>query len=73
MPATSKNAAPAPAAEPPSKKRKMDAVEQKYYAVRAGFTPGVYTSWSLCQQQITGFKGAQCAFPIVYCDSYEPR
>ncbi|AEO64782.1 822debb2-4017-4d09-98ef-c3911b9844ea [Thermothielavioides terrestris] len=69
MPATSKNAAPAPAAEPPSKKRKMDAVEQKYYAVRAGFTPGVYTSWSLCQQQITGFKGAQFKSFLSYDDA----
>lgn len=46
--------------QPPSKKRKMDAAEQKYYAVRAGFKPGVYTSWAICRQQITGFKGAQC-------------
>lgn len=49
----------------PAKKRKMDAAEQKYYAVRAGFKPGVYTSWTICQQQITGFKGAQCTLPLV--------
>jgi hypothetical protein len=49
----------------PAKKRKMDAAEQKYYAVRAGFKPGVYTSWTICQQQITGFKGAQCMLPAV--------
>ncbi|KAK4112995.1 ribonuclease H-like protein [Canariomyces notabilis] len=66
MPATRKTAAtaahslPAPAttAQPPSKKRKMDTAEQKYYAVRAGHKPGVYTSWAICQQQISGFKGA---------------
>lgn len=50
---------------PPSKKRKMDGSggsdkEQKYYAVRAGHKPGVYTSWAICQQQISGFKGAMC-------------
>ena len=62
MPSSSKKATPAATAEPPSKKRKMDATEQKYYAVRAGFKPGVYTTWAICQQQITGFKGAQCMF-----------
>jgi ribonuclease HI len=64
MPTTHKKAAPASAAEPAPKKRKVDAAEQKYYAVRAGFKPGVYTSWAICQQQITGFKGAQCAFAV---------
>ncbi|KAK3316883.1 ribonuclease H-like domain-containing protein [Apodospora peruviana] len=44
---------------PPSKKRKMGADETKYYAVRAGYKPGVYMDWKLCQQQISGFKGAQ--------------
>ncbi|KAJ4390304.1 hypothetical protein N0V85_007353 [Neurospora sp. IMI 360204] len=42
----------------PAPKRKMEP-ETKYYAVRAGVKPGVYTNWTLCQQQITGFKGAQ--------------
>ncbi|KAK0733031.1 ribonuclease H-like domain-containing protein [Lasiosphaeria miniovina] len=41
-----------------SKKRKMDSGETKYYAVRAGHKPGVYTTWAICQQQISGFKGA---------------
>jgi hypothetical protein len=63
MPSSSKKTTPAATTEPPSKKRKMDATEQKYYAVRAGFKPGVYTTWAICQQQITGFKGAQCMFP----------
>ncbi|CUS15382.1 unnamed protein product [Tuber aestivum] len=31
----------------------------KYYAVRAGFHPGVYTAWPDCLSQITGFKGAK--------------
>lgn len=42
----------------PAPKRKMEP-ETKYYAVRAGVKPGVYTEWAQCQQQITGFKGAQ--------------
>lgn len=28
----------------------------KYYAVRVGRNPGIYTSWSLCKQQIIGFS-----------------
>lgn len=61
MPPTHSKTVPVKAAESASKKRKLDATEQKYYAVRAGFKPGVYTTWAICQQQITGFKGAQCA------------
>ncbi|CAG8976565.1 hypothetical protein HYALB_00010207 [Hymenoscyphus albidus] len=43
-----------------NKKRKMSTVEkeQKFYAVRAGHTPGVYETWNECQEMITGFKGA---------------
>ncbi|KAK3309864.1 uncharacterized protein B0T15DRAFT_570549 [Chaetomium strumarium] len=61
MSSASRKVVSATTAEPPSKKRKMDASEQKYYAVRARFKPGVYTSWAQCQQQIAGFKGAQYA------------
>ena len=75
MPATNKKAGPplfsrsapakaAPASASLTKKRKMDGAEQKYYAVRAGFKPGVYTSWAICQQQISGYKGAQCTYPV---------
>lgn len=42
-----------------AKKRKMDNV-QKYYAVQAGFVPGVYLTYSECQAQTAGFKGAVC-------------
>ncbi|GAP90091.1 putative RNase H domain protein [Rosellinia necatrix] len=42
----------------PSKKRKMDANLQKYYAVRAGNEPGVYLTWAECQEQTAGFRGA---------------
>jgi ribonuclease HI len=41
------------------KKRKLGDDVTKYYAVRAGKTPGVYMTWKECQEQITGFKGAQ--------------
>jgi len=30
----------------------------KFYAVKKGFTPGVYSSWSDCQAQTKGFSGA---------------
>lgn len=43
-----------------SRKRKMDADSQKYYAVRAGVKPGVYLTWAECQEQTAGFRGASC-------------
>ncbi|AEO59449.1 hypothetical protein MYCTH_2307792 [Thermothelomyces thermophilus ATCC 42464] len=69
MPSSGKKVASTATAEPPSKKRKLDATEQKYYAVRAGFKPGVYTTWAICQQQITGFKGAQFKSFLNYEDA----
>ena len=30
----------------------------KFYAVKIGRNPGIYNSWSECQQQVNGFKGA---------------
>ena len=30
----------------------------KFYAVRKGRTTGIFTSWSQCQQQVTGYPGA---------------
>lgn len=47
-----------------SKKRKVE-TGPKYYAVKAGFEPGVYTQYSDCQRQTAGFKGAICTFSIV--------
>jgi viroplasmin and RNaseH domain-containing protein len=44
-----------------SKKRKVE-TGPKYYAVKAGFEPGVYTQYSDCQRQTAGFKGAICTF-----------
>ena len=31
---------------------------KKFYAVKKGLTPGVYTSWADCHAQINGFSGA---------------
>lgn len=33
-------------------------MSKKYYAVKKGFNPGIYTKWSECQQNINGFSGA---------------
>lgn len=48
----------------PSYKRKRKAGEERFYAVRAGRIPGVYTTWAECQNMINGFQGAVYkAFP----------
>lgn len=31
---------------------------KKYYAVKAGKVPGIYTSWADCERQVKGFSGA---------------
>ena len=31
----------------------------KYYAVRKGNTPGIYSTWDECKKQINGFKGQE--------------
>ena len=36
----------------------------KYYAVRKGRQPGIYTTWPACEEQVKGFPGASYkAFP----------
>lgn len=47
------------AAVTPPKKRKSDN-GPKYYAVQAGFRPGVYLTYAECSAQTAGFKGAVC-------------
>ncbi len=32
---------------------------KKVYAVRKGKTPGIYSTWAQCQEQVHGFPGAQ--------------
>ncbi|TLS20962.1 uncharacterized protein PpBr36_10832 [Pyricularia pennisetigena] len=41
-----------------SKKRKLDKKAPKYYAVRVGYSPGVYLHWPDCQRMISGYPGA---------------
>ncbi|KAJ5833099.1 Ribosomal protein L9/RNase H1 N-terminal [Penicillium riverlandense] len=59
-PATAPKASPLPK-QPPTPttgtKRKRSA-PSKYYAVKAGFSPGIYFGWQECLAQITGYKGA---------------
>lgn len=31
---------------------------KKYYAVKKGYTPGIYETWDECKKQVTGFSGA---------------
>lgn len=33
--------------------------QKKFYAVKQGRQPGIYTTWAECQRQTTGFKGAK--------------
>ncbi|KAF2840306.1 ribonuclease H-like protein [Patellaria atrata CBS 101060] len=42
---------------------KRKRAEPKFYAVRNGFTPGIYHSWADCFSQVKGFKGAICGYP----------
>lgn len=32
---------------------------KKFYAVRKGKAPGIYTSWDMCRAQVHGFSGAE--------------
>ena len=33
--------------------------KKKYYAVRKGFVPGVYSTWDDCKKQVDGYQGAE--------------
>lgn len=55
---------PAPGIVP---KRKRIPGEMKYYAVRKGYNPGIYTTWKECLGQVTGFKGATCKCALAAC------
>lgn len=33
--------------------------KKRYYAVRKGFVPGVYSTWDECKQQVNGYQGAE--------------
>lgn len=56
----------------------MSKKKQKYYVVWIGVEPGIYESWTECQQQIKGFPGARYRSFLskeeaieAYGDSYE--
>jgi ribonuclease HI len=34
-------------------------MQQKYYAVQKGRTPGIYLNWEDCKKQVEGYKGAK--------------
>lgn len=39
--------------------------KKKYYAVKAGRTPGIYETWAECKKQVDGFPGAVYkSFPV---------
>ena len=58
--------------------------KQKYYVVWKGVNPGIYTSWTDCQLQIKGYKGAvyksfdteeeaECAFSSPTHSYFQPK
>lgn len=36
-----------------------DTMPKKYYAVKKGFTPGIYSSWPEAQKQVSGYSSAE--------------
>ena len=51
-----------------------DDMAKKFYAVRKGKTPGIYTSWDLCRAQVHGFSGAEYkSFPTREAAGNTPR
>lgn len=41
-------------------RKRKSSPQPKFYAVRVGYTPGVYLSWEECERNIVGFKNASC-------------
>jgi hypothetical protein len=62
-PSASDSVRASPAASTPTAgtKRKRTS-DQKFYAVREGKKPGIYSTWEECLSQVTGHKGASCMF-----------
>lgn len=58
-----KPASPSSTTSSAGTKRKR-ATEPKFYAVRVGYHPGIYHSWSDCLAEVTGFKNATCEFGL---------
>ena len=67
--ASVKSASPGLVAPSAGMKRKR-APEPKFYAVRVGVKPGIYSTWKECLQQVKGFKNATCEhllhIPLVF-------
>lgn len=58
-----KPASPSSTTSSAGTKRKR-ATDPKFYAVRVGYHPGIYHSWSDCLAEVTGFKNATCEFGL---------
>lgn len=43
----------------------------KYYAVQVGKVPGIYNTWSECEDQVKGFKGAKFKSFASYTDAQQ--
>lgn len=41
-----------------NKKKRERIMAKKYYAVKVGKTPGVYTTWDVCKEMVHGYPGA---------------
>ena len=57
--ASIKSSSPAGTSASNGTKRKRS-TDPKFYAVRVGYQPGVYSTWIDCLEQVKGFKKAMC-------------
>ena len=46
-------------------------MDKKFYAVRTGYKPGVYSTYADCLAQVKGFKKAICELqtPLLYYEN----
>ena len=44
--------------------------EPKFYAVKVGMKPGIYSTWPDCFQQINGYKHALCTLCSIFFDLF---
>lgn len=59
-PAAKISASPKPNASAAAGTKRKRSAPGKFYAVKAGYQPGIYYEWSDCLTQVTGYKGAVC-------------
>jgi ribonuclease HI len=63
-PAAKTSASPKPNASATAGTKRKRSAPGKFYAVKAGYQPGIYYEWNDCLTQVTGYKGAVFqAFP----------